>query len=479
MFAGFILCFSNATSFCIGRFILGLAMGIASVIPPVLLTEISTLNTRATIGNFHQCSITLAQLGLYSAAAGLVYVNSGWRWANGILFIIGGFIAFLAGFLTPESMQYLLKQNQDDLAYQTLAYVRSPTWTPLLVKTWYPLLEATGFGSPDLIVTPQNQQEQQQQTQSITGYAQQHDSEDVTIDYPVASTESPYSVDDDEDNIPYDPVQEELNLMREKLASSCESVSWGELFNRETLRYQLILLIGLHIFQPLSGVNSIGFFATKIFGLCGLNDAQILIGTMMVGLLGFVFSMSSTFMMNWMGRKFTIILGSGLCAGLLALLSIVLLTMDGMGAQGPLALFLSLTYIAGFNLTQGGPIWTVSPELMAPEATSKLSSLYCMINWACNFFVVFLTLPAMTLFGGGEADENLKTGAGYLFLVWVATATLGGIFFYFWLIETQGKSPEQIQTELGNPSFHDKTNNVDMLDINNQQQTQSDYDTRV
>lgn len=61
----------------------GLGVGIASVVPPVLLSEIADKDSRGTITTLHQLVLTFAIFIASILAYGLVsYVNHGWQYVQ-------------------------------------------------------------------------------------------------------------------------------------------------------------------------------------------------------------------------------------------------------------------------------------------------------------------------------------------------------------------------------------------------------------
>ena len=79
---GALLCsFPNLKSLLIGRFIAGMGVGLESVVVPVLLSEISSRETKGTLTLVHQVLLTLAIFFVSMMSYGFVtYVNRGWQY---------------------------------------------------------------------------------------------------------------------------------------------------------------------------------------------------------------------------------------------------------------------------------------------------------------------------------------------------------------------------------------------------------------
>jgi SP family galactose:H+ symporter-like MFS transporter len=104
------------------RFILGLAIGIASFTAPMYLAEVTPENIRGSMVSTYQLMITIGILVAF--LSDLAFSNSGhWRWMLGVIGIPGVF--FLAGVLTlPESPRWLMMRDRTDEAREVLQNLR-------------------------------------------------------------------------------------------------------------------------------------------------------------------------------------------------------------------------------------------------------------------------------------------------------------------------------------------------------------------
>eukprot|EP01036_Dinobryon_divergens_P025085 gene25085-33600_t len=92
----------------IGRLISGLGVGIACVVPPVLLSEIATAETRGTVTTLHQVMLTLAIFTATILGYGMVtYVNHGWQYIQAFSAIPAVGMLLLHRFI-PESPKWML-----------------------------------------------------------------------------------------------------------------------------------------------------------------------------------------------------------------------------------------------------------------------------------------------------------------------------------------------------------------------------------
>ncbi|GER70306.1 putative metabolite transport protein YwtG [Weizmannia acidilactici] len=127
-----------ATIFCIGalgsalapntgililfRIILGLAVGSASALVPMYLSEMAPTAIRGALSSLNQLmimvGILLAYIINYAFAA-----SRGWRWMLGFAFI-PGLLLLIGMFFLPESPRWLLKQGMEKEARSILNFMR-------------------------------------------------------------------------------------------------------------------------------------------------------------------------------------------------------------------------------------------------------------------------------------------------------------------------------------------------------------------
>lgn len=118
--------------FIIWRLVGGLGIGIASVIAPAYISEVSPKNIRGRLGSFQQLAITLgifAALGsdqlfavIGGSADGMIGPLPAWRW----MFLVGVIPSVIYGILAlrlPESPRYLAGEGRRDEARDVLSQI--------------------------------------------------------------------------------------------------------------------------------------------------------------------------------------------------------------------------------------------------------------------------------------------------------------------------------------------------------------------
>lgn len=114
---------SSVIVFSLGRFLGGLAIGLASVLTPVYIAEIAPAANRGRLVSMNQLAIVVGILAAYLiswALAGLGQSN--WRWMLAVAAIPA--IAFFCGLLViPESPRWLISNGRREEGRRTLARI--------------------------------------------------------------------------------------------------------------------------------------------------------------------------------------------------------------------------------------------------------------------------------------------------------------------------------------------------------------------
>src|SRR6185437_10302835 len=114
---------STVTLFSVARLVGGLAIGLASVLTPVYIAEISPSKNRGTLVSLNQFAIVIGILIAYLVNWQLSRLGeSSWRWMLAVAAIPS--LAFLAGLLAiPESPRWLISKGQHSEGERILARI--------------------------------------------------------------------------------------------------------------------------------------------------------------------------------------------------------------------------------------------------------------------------------------------------------------------------------------------------------------------
>jgi len=209
-----------------------------------------------------------------------------------------------------------------------------------------------------------------------------------------------------------------------------------KLFIRK-LRYPITLAILVAFFNQFSGINAIMYYAPRIFEIAGLDRTSSLFQSVSVGVTNLIFTILALFIIDKVGRKKLLIVGSAGMAVMLSLVSVAFIT----GKMGGMAVLTGLVgFIAFFGVSQGAVIWVFISEIFPNKVRAKGQALGSFTHWLLAALVSWL-FPVLFV------DNPWSTGLafGFFALMMAVQLVVVGVFFP----ETKGKGLEQIQDELG------------------------------
>lgn len=94
-------------------------------------------------------------------------------------------------------------------------------------------------------------------------------------------------------------------------------------------------------------------------------------------------------------------------------------------------------FILGYATTWGPMVWTLIAEIYPSKYRARAMALATASNWTWNFLIAFFT-PFIT--------SSIDFRYGYLF---AACNFVGGMLVYFFVLEGQGRTLEEIDTMYG------------------------------
>ncbi len=217
-------------------------------------------------------------------------------------------------------------------------------------------------------------------------------------------------------------------------------------------RTPILLAIAIGLFNQLSGINAVLYYAPRIFSLAGAGENAALLNTVLIGGANFVATAAAMAIIDSFGRRKLMLVCS---VGYLLSLGTVTYAFFRFGelfqqAQGgsaqataaignadTLVLVSLMLFVGAHAFGQGAVIWVFISEIFPNEVRARGQSLGVFTHWAMNF-VVSLFFPA---------------------LVGWSTAGTFAIFFCFmvlqllWVLlvmpETMGVPLEEMRRKLG------------------------------
>jgi SP family xylose:H+ symportor-like MFS transporter len=354
----------NFTIFIIYRIVGGVGVGLASMLAPMYIAEISPASQRGLLVSLYQLAIVTGIIVVYFVNYIIALqgdaqwnLNLGWRWmfaSEAIPSLL--YFAFL--FLVPQSPRWQAMKGYNEKAKNTL--------------------------------------------NKINGEAL---ADDI-----------------------FREIQEELKQERGTLKDLLTPA----------MKLALTIGLGLSIFQQITGINAIMYYAPEIFRSFGSSGDTALLQTILVGTVNLIFTIVAIYSIDKLGRKPLLLwgmMGMGIC-----------LFIVGFGlyiqSTGIWLLFFMLGFVACFAVSWGPAVWVLLSEIFPNKVRGVAMSITVFIQWTANF-AVSQTFPMMV------ENEALKESLHGAFPFWFyGTMSIFAVIFVWRMVpETKQKTLEEM-TEL-------------------------------
>jgi len=344
-------------SFVIWRILGGVAIGLASNLSPMYISEISPSSVRGRLVSLNQFTIVIGVLlaqvvNLWIAqqfpsligdatdkAAALAWnETSGWRWMFGVTAVPS--VLFLLGMLiVPESPRWLVKNGHPEKATRILAKIGGDTYAhSVITSIQSTLVNETG-----------------------------------------------------------------------------SKVHFSALLERKTFSI-LMLGIGLAVFQQWCGINVIFNYAGEIFKSAGYSIDDTLKNIAWTGSVNFVFTLVAMAVVDKLGRRPLMLIGA---AGLAIIYALVGYCYHRSILGGPV-LGLVLGAIGCYAATLAPVTWVVISEIFPNRIRGAAMSISVFFLWLACFILTY-TFPILNAKYGAATTFWIYAGicVGGFLLVWL------------------------------------------------------------
>lgn len=198
-------------------------------------------------------------------------------------------------------------------------------------------------------------------------------------------------------------------------------------------RVPILLAFLVAFFNQLSGINAILYFAPRIFELTGLGTKAALLQSVGIGITNLVFTFVGLWLIDRLGRRTLLIIGSFGYLASLGLCSWAFFTQHY--AIVPACIF---AFIAAHAVGQGTVIWVLISEIFPNQYRASGQSLGSATHWV---FAALLTtvFPFMVS----------VFAPGYIFAFFCFMMVLQLVWVMLMVPETKGVPLEEIQKQLG------------------------------
>lgn len=228
---------------------------------------------------------------------------------------------------------------------------------------------------------------------------------------------------------------DEINTLVAGVEQSVNVKSHKTPFWTKKYKVPILLAIVIAMFNQLSGINVILYFAPRLLTMAGVKNAMA--SAVSLGVTNLIFTFVGLWLIDRMGRKKLLYIGSFGYIISLGICAFAFLSMGDLeqmtGSISWLVLVCIVLFIAAHAVGQGAVIWVFISEIFPNEKRAAGQALGSFTHW---FFAALLTF----LFP--IAIRNIQ--AGYIFAFFALMMLLQLIWVKTLVPETKGKRLEEI-----------------------------------
>jgi len=228
-------------------------------------------------------------------------------------------------------------------------------------------------------------------------------------------------------------IESEWLEIQKTVAETEERGRFSDLFG-PSVRMALVIGIGLAIFQQVTGINTVIYYAPLIVQSAGISTASgAILATAGIGLVNVIMTIVAMWLIDHVGRRPLLLVG---IAGMILSLGVLgfVFRMPTGGALAWLAVITLMVYVASFAISLGPIFWLLISEIYPLRVRGIAEGTAAGVNWAFNFLVSFTFLTLVEVLG-----------PSLTFWVYALLAIASWLFSYYLVPETKGRTLEEIE----------------------------------
>jgi len=219
--------------------------------------------------------------------------------------------------------------------------------------------------------------------------------------------------------------------------------TWGEVFG-PTLRRALWVGVGLAVFQQITGINAIIYYANEIFAEAGFTTAeqQAKATLYAVGATNVLATFVAVAWVDRFGRRPLLFTG---LVGMTVSLAAVGASFAAMANHPPdgttstsvgglITVLALVVFIASFAFSMGPIVWTLISEIYPNRVRGRAIAVATAVNWLAAFLVAQFFLSVVDAIGESTT-----------FFLFSFFCVVTYVFVWKYVPETKGRSLEEIQ----------------------------------
>lgn len=229
-------------------------------------------------------------------------------------------------------------------------------------------------------------------------------------------------------------VAGEFEEIEATLAVAQEHGRWRDLFS-PSVRRALVIGVGLAIFQQVTGINTVIYYAPTIIRSAGIPSASgAILATAGIGLVNVIMTLVSMWLLDRVGRRPLLLVGTAGMAITLAMLGWLFNSQVHGGHLAAFAVFILMAYVACFAIGLGPVFWLLIAEIYPLKIRGIAEGTAAGTNWSFNFLVSLTFLSLIATVGAADA-----------FWLYGLLSVAAWVFCYVFVPETKGRTLEEIE----------------------------------
>lgn len=201
------------------------------------------------------------------------------------------------------------------------------------------------------------------------------------------------------------------------------------------VRPALIVGIGLAIFQQVTGINTVIYYAPTIIRSAGVSSIQAsILATSGIGVVNVIMTIVSMWLIDRAGRRPLLLAGVAGMTISLGALGLIFHLSRHSGGLANLAVVTLMVYVASFAISLGPVFWLLISEIYPLKIRGLAAGIASGTNWTSNFVVSLTFLTMLQVLG-----------ASWTFWLYGLLSLAAWFFSYYLVPETKGRTLEEIE----------------------------------
>jgi SP family sugar:H+ symporter-like MFS transporter len=237
-----------------------------------------------------------------------------------------------------------------------------------------------------------------------------------------------------------EPVEAKLAAIRESIDTEAKP-TLADLRAKGSFFLPIVWIgLALAVFQQFVGINAVFYYSNLIWESVGYPPSEAFTTSTIISMVNVVFTVVAILLVDRIGRKPLLLVGSVGMAVSLAVIAWVFVmapqsasgTPDLSATQGYVAVVALCGFVAFFAATWGPIVWVLLSEMFPNSIRAAAMSITVMANWIANFIVSELF------------PELVGISLGLAYGLFTLFAVLSFFFVWKWVTETRGTELEEM-----------------------------------